>query len=258
MALGSCGRQSFKPPRAILATRSPGLIGVIALVFHVFVFVAKVSTRRFTRDGQRNARRSVWTAAAVLSPQSILLGMTFPLMSSGILRRYPNNLAAVLMLYFTNSIGAAIGVLASGFWMIGLFGLPGTIMTAGLLNIALALVVWTLVKLDPRPIAAPLRPTSAVIDAQPDGLAVLFFFAAALTGASSFMYEIGWIRMLSLVLGSTTHSFELMLSAFITASRSVGVIKRRVDGIRDPIRFRAVRRLMGVLAISRSSLRPHL
>ena len=36
-----------------------------------------------------------------------------------------------------------------------------------------------------------------------------------MTGAASFLYEIGWIRMLSLVLGSSTHSFELMLSAFI-------------------------------------------
>ncbi|NUR34370.1 MAG: hypothetical protein HOQ30_10195, partial [Gemmatimonadaceae bacterium] len=31
------------------------------------------------------------------------------------------------------------------------------------------------------------------------------------TAVSSFVYEIGWIRMLSLVLGSATHSFELML-----------------------------------------------
>ena len=35
------------------------------------------------------------------------------------------------------------------------------------------------------------------------------------TAVASFIYEIAWIRMLSLVLGSATHSFELMLSAFI-------------------------------------------
>ena len=39
--------------------------------------------------------------------------------------------------------------------------------------------------------------------------------AAGITGAASFVYEIAWIRMLSLVLGSSTHAFELMLSAFI-------------------------------------------
>ena len=33
------------------------------------------------------------------------------------------------MLYFTNSFGAAVGVLASGFFLIDRFGLPGTILT---------------------------------------------------------------------------------------------------------------------------------
>ena len=171
-------------------------------------------------------------------PQSVLLGMTFPLMSTGILRRFPDHPGGSLaMLYFTNSIGAAIGVLASGFWLIGLVGLPGTIMTAGLLNIALAITVWVLVKLDPQPSAPAILPPAARQAADDDALAALFFFAAAVTGASSFMYEIGWIRMLSLVLGGTTHSFELMLSAFITGLAFGGLwIKRRIDRIGDPVR----------------------
>ena len=65
-------------------------------------------------------------AAALILPQSILLGMTFPVMSGGILRRFPETPgSSIAMLYFTNSIGAAIGVLASGFWLIGKVGLPG-------------------------------------------------------------------------------------------------------------------------------------
>src|SRR5690606_40623364 len=92
-----------------------------------------------------------------------LLGMTFPLMSAGLLRRYPDRPGGSLaMLYFTNSIGAAVGVLASGFWLIGLLGLPGTVFTAGLLNIALAVVVWVLVRLDPvAPRPAPAERTAA-------------------------------------------------------------------------------------------------
>ena len=41
----------------------------------------------------------------------------------------------------------------------------------------------------------------------------LLLLAAAVTGAASFLYEIAWIRMMSLVLGGSTHSFELMLAA---------------------------------------------
>ena len=54
---------------------------------------------------------------------------------------------------------------------------------------------------------------------------------------ASFIYEIAWIRMLSLVLGSATHSFELMLSAFILGL-ALGAfwIRSRADRLRDPER----------------------
>ena len=58
--------------------------------------------------------------------------------------------------------------------------------------------------------------------------------------------------MLSLVLGSTTHSFELMLSAFITGLAFGGLwIRRRIDHISDPVRFSGVVQIvMGVLAVA--------
>jgi predicted membrane-bound spermidine synthase len=59
--------------------------------------------------------------------------------------------------------------------------------------------------------------------------------AAFLTGTASFMYELGWIRMLSLVLGSSTHSFELMLSAFIFGLAFGGLyVRKRIDRIAQP------------------------
>jgi predicted membrane-bound spermidine synthase len=232
-----------------------GVIGVIALVFHK-TFVAMSDTFYFSMLPDID---SVWlgsllkwsAAAALILPQSVLLGTTFPLMTTGVIRRYPAQPGGSLaMLYFTNSIGAAVGVLVSGFWLIALVGLPGTIMTAGLLNVALALVVCVLAKLDPAPATRPSEvPAEQAEDA--DGLATLFFAAAAITGASSFIYEIGWLRMLSLVLGATTHSFELMLSAFITGLALGGYwIKRRIDRIADPVKFSGwVQVWMGVLAL---------
>ena len=78
-------------------------------------------------------------AVALLAPPSIVLGATFPLMSGAVLRRFPGadggNLA---MLYFTNSIGAAIGVLVASFLLIGWLGLPGTLALGGMLNLVIA------------------------------------------------------------------------------------------------------------------------
>ena len=232
-----------------------GVIGVIALVFHG-TFVSMSDAFYFSVlpsiDAAWLGHLLKWsTAAGLILPQSVLLGMTFPLMSTGVIRRYPDGPGGSLaMLYFTNSIGAALGVLASGFWLIALVGLPGTIVTAGVLNIALALAVWGATKLDPSPATAPIAVAPAT-SARSDGLATLFLAAAAITGASSFIYEIGWLRMLSLVLGSTTHSFELMLSAFITGLAFGGLwIKRRIDRIEDVVRFSGwVQVLMGATAV---------
>jgi spermidine synthase len=233
-----------------------GIIGVVALVFHK-TFVGMSDAFYFTilpEIGNAALGGALkWTAAsALILPQSVLLGMTFPMLSTGILRRYPSEPGGSLaMLYFTNSIGAAIGVLVSGFWLIERVGLPGTILSAGLLNIALAMTVWALLKVDSGdegvrvPVEAPAR---VGVDR---GLAMLFFFAAGVTGAASFIYEIGWIRMLGLVLGGTTHSFELMLSAFITGLAFGGLwMKRRIDKIANPVHFAGwVQVIMGVLAV---------
>ncbi|MGW8267594.1 MAG: spermidine synthase, partial [Longimicrobiales bacterium] len=57
------------------------------------------------------------------------------------------------------------------------------------------------------------------------------------TAVASFTYEIAWIRMLSLVLGAATHSFELMLSAFILGL-ALGAfwMRGRADHLSDPVR----------------------
>ena len=194
-------------------------IGVMALIFHrVFVAATAWSFDSVlpALGGGGGVDLFKWTlASALILPASVLLGTTFPLMSAGIIRAYPGSSGRALsMLYFTNSFGAAIGVLASGFYLIDHVGLPGAILTAGLLNVALAMVVWALAKrLAPAEVApGPVRSWPTGTSARFDAVILL---VAVATGAASFIYEITWIRMLSLGLGASTHSFEVMLAAFI-------------------------------------------
>jgi spermidine synthase len=230
-----------------------GLIGIFGLFFHQ-TFVA---ASNFSFAAVIPALPTVflihaykWSLAALLIlPQSVLLGMTFPLISGGMIRRWPARPGETLAtLYFTNSLGAAIGVVVSGFVLIKAVGLPGTILTAAILNIALALVIWTIVGGQAEPGSAPQATSGSVPGA--DKLTRWFTVAAFLTGAASFMYELGWIRMLSLVLGSSTHSFELMLSAFIFGLAFGGLyVRRRIERIRDPMAYVGyVMLAMGALA----------
>lgn len=228
-----------------------GIIGLLGLVFHRgFVAITDVSFATVipAMSAPFAIHTYKWALAALLIlPQSILLGMTFPLISGGIIRRWPQQPGETLsMLYFTNCLGASVGVLVSGFVLIRAVGLPGTILTAGLLNIALALGVWILVRdqSEPAPPSSPVATPGATADRW-------FVVAAFLTGAASFLYEIGWIRMLSLVLGSSTHSFELMLSAFIFGLACGGLwMHRRIDRLPDPTRYLGVVMvIMGALAL---------
>ena len=206
-----------------------------------------------------------WTLAALLIlPQSVLLGMTFPLMTSGYLRRVSRDgkeqSGRVLgVLYFANSIGAAVGVLVAGFYLIGAVGLPGTILTAAVINIVVGITVFGAARMSPDEMDAfgVLRSPAAMPAAPPPLLELpmlwrVLLAVAAGTALSSFMYEIAWVRMLSLVLGSATHSFELMLSAFILGL-ALGAfwVRNRADAFRDPIRALAVAQwAMGALAIA--------
>ena len=213
-----------------------------------------------------------WTiAAALILPQSVLLGASFPLMSAGVLRRVDSSGSpgrVLGMLYFGNSLGAAIGVLLAGFVLIGSVGLPGTLITAATANLVVAAIAIAVVRLavedDDGPPTSwarrrpPIPATPPLAGAPPAGRRVDVALWRTLlavsfgTAVASFTYEIAWIRMLSLVLGSATHSFELMLSAFILGL-ALGAywIGSRADRIEDPVRALAiVQWVMGALAIA--------
>src|SRR5258708_39099612 len=94
----------------------------------------------------------------------------------------------------------------------------------------------------------PVR--QAVASALGSRLATLLLATACLTGLSSFIYEIAWIRMLSLVLGASTYSFEIMLASFILGLALGGLwVRHRVDQLEEPVRFLAIVQIvMGVSA----------
>jgi spermidine synthase len=232
-----------------------GLIGVLGIVFHQTVrrrhqFLVCLGDTRASRGIADSCLQmvtgcSTHPSAVRASGHDVSADQRRP--DPPLAGERPGETLATL--YFTNSLGAAIGVLVSGFVLIQAVGLPGTIRTAGLLNIALALVIWaSRARADGACSGAakpnPRRPGARI--AWPDGSRI----AAFLTGAASFMYELGWIRMLSLVLGSSTHSFELMLSAFIFGLAFGGLyVRRRIERIQDPVAYVAyVMVAMGTLA----------
>ena len=228
MAAGAawCARRSarFTNPLAVYAAVE-AVVGLASLAFHPVFAVVTDWSYEWLLPGLGGETLALGAKLAVscalILPQSVLLGMTFPLMSAGLARAHRGRAGESLsMLYFTNSLGAAVGVLASGFILIDLLGLPGTLVAAGGVNLAIALVVWLL--------ARPARHTAIIPEPDSrDGTVPLLLAVAFFTGLASFVYEISWIRMLSLVLGASTHSFEVMLATFIFGLALGGLAVRR-------------------------------
>ena len=256
LALGSwlAGHFAARIRRPLLAyAAAEFLVGLSALFFQA-IFVASTDWA-YARLLPAVCPAESWCwaqwifAGVLILPQSVLLGTTFPLMSGGILRldsALPGG--KLSLLYFLNSIGAVVGVLASGYVLIPTVGLPGALFTAGIFNVLLAIVVYFVDKnTQPAPRLAPLATTG---DAAAAPVRILLAISL-LTGLSSFIYEIVWVRSLSLVLGSTTHSFELMLASFILGLALGGLwIRSRIDRLGDTLRFLAlVQVVMGVLAV---------
>ena len=258
------------------------VIGVMGLVFHpLFVGYTEVSQASVlpALSSPALAHGYQWlTAALLIAPQSILLGATFPLMSAGLIRVLPDQQGEVLGgLYFSNSLGAAVGALAATFLLLPLLGLPGTVRIAGLLNLMVAAGAVLLARrldeaapgqlpgapamaapavtgpevVDTKEVPAPAGsiPTSASAPASTSAdpaetlpeiarLARILLWSTAISGAASFVYEIGWVRLLNQALGSTIHSFELMLAAFILGLAFGGLwIRKRARSIAAPVRY---------------------
>jgi predicted membrane-bound spermidine synthase len=232
------------------------VIGLAALGFHA-VFNGAVdwgyaSLLPATCGGEGLCWSQWLLAALLILPQSVLLGTTFPLMSGGVLRLAPETPGGKLaLLYFLNSIGAVAGVLASGFVLIPAVGLPGTLLTAGLGNIVIAALVYFIGKAAAEGEGAEVSPPAATGPAEARWLRTLLA-VALLTGLTSFIYEVAWIRMLAMVFGSATHSFEIMLAAFILGLALGGLwIRSRIDGLRDALTALAVVQVaMGALALA--------
>jgi spermidine synthase len=256
LALGSWLSSRWSPGwkdllRAYALTEAA--IGLCALVFHeVFRGATALAFDQLlpavAGSGAAVAAIKWGLASLLIFPQCVLLGMTFPLMTAGVLRAFPERPGRSLsLLYFSNSLGAVVGVLASGFWLVEAAGLPGTMRLAGLVNLGVAAVVWTRFRglCPPRQGAERTQLTLA----RP---LLLLLAVSAVTGATSFIYEVVWIRMLSMVLGSSTHAFELMLSAFILGLALGGLfIQRWIDRAAAVLRTLAiVQVVMGLCALA--------
>lgn len=158
-------------------------------------------------------------AVLCVLPPTILMGGTLPILTRFLTASPAGLRTQVAALYAVNSLGAVVGGLIAGFFLISEWGLPASISGAGMLNMLLGLGAVVL-SLRIKPVEATSAPSGdaasqddATYDPRTRRIAL---WLAGFSGFATMALEIGWIRYFGLMLGSSTYAFTLMLAAFIT------------------------------------------
>ena len=183
-------------------------------------------------------------ALLILIVPSTLMGGTLPVLIKQLSRKLTQVGAVTGRLYFVNCLGAVGGALAVAFWMIPQLGMALSNASAAAINIlvgvgALALRSrWEQTEQDENA-QAPEPDFFAV--SEPRRVMRWALIGIFISGFTAMLYQVAWIRLLSLVLGSSTYSFSLMVAAFISGI-ALGslIISRLMPRIQSPARVFAL------------------
>jgi spermidine synthase len=153
----------------------------------------------------------------VLLLPAMFMGGTLPTLSRFAAHSLSQLEATVSWFYFLNSAGAVLGAILAGFFLIPIFGLDFSTNIAAAVNIVIGGIALRIgARAAQKGRLSIVEQTSHANDplVKP-WRAFMIFGAVFLSGFVALAYEIAWIRLLALVLGSSTYSFSLMLAAFI-------------------------------------------
>ena len=140
---------------------------------------------------------------------------------------------AIGVLYGFNTIGAVVGALIGELFLVKAFGLWGTSLAAGMLNIVAAIIALALTRTDPRPTRPPLQPQSwwFRFDYQLPWRLLLVSFGA---GGVLLALEVIWFRFLRLYVASSPAAFSVMLAIVLAGigfgGVAYGAVSKRIRG----------------------------
>ncbi len=166
-------------------------------------------------DGSGRPVAKLILAAASLWIPTVLMGGTVPALTRYFTRQLGAARRQLAVVYAVNSLGAALGCLFAGVSLIPTDGLLKSESKAAVLNLALGAIAVVLAwRTGPN---RGLEVTGAQpVTRQYSAFAVkAALVGIALSGFTAMLYEITWIRLLSIVIGGTSYAFTFILTAFI-------------------------------------------
>ena len=159
---------------------------------------------------------SLWRfflSSLVLLVPTTLMGATLPVLAAALVRSSAHDSNSVTRLYACNLAGAILGTLAAGFVLLPTLGVRRTIFVAAALNVIVGAIAIFLqrraqpyVEID----ETIVEDSVAVIDGRG-----FWFFAALVSGFVTIGTQVSWTRVLSMIIGSSTYAFSIVVALFL-------------------------------------------
>lgn len=157
-------------------------------------------------------------AAVVLIIPTALMGATLPVLVAAVRSAGQKSAQSIARLYTANLAGAILGTLAAGFILLPALGVAKTIWVAAFTNLAIGVVAVfanrrAILPLYTEPAANQIANKS---DEQlPGAHRTFWLFCALASGLITISMQIVWSRMLSMIIGSSTYAFTIVLALFL-------------------------------------------
>jgi spermidine synthase len=157
----------------------------------------------------------VFLSLATLSLPTILMGATLPFLVRFLARSRTELANQIGLLYGFNTLGAAIGTLAVGFILLGLFGVTGSSLFASIVYACVG-GLSLLAARHERPLPVEERNQGPMHRKGSEvGAPTLLIGLFACSGFVSIAYEVVWFRFLTNISTSSVYAFSGMLGTYL-------------------------------------------
>ncbi len=194
--------------RYALIEVSIAVLGVVT--FAAIALLGGAYARLAGGDGAALWLRLVIAALALL-PATAWMGATLPVIAAW-LRAEAHAAAWVGWCYAANTLGAVVGSIAAGFYLLREHDAYVATAVAVALNLACAGGAILLTRRSTT--AAPAAASASTPPRAVRGMRSIYV-ATALSGATALAAEVLWTRQLSLLLGATVYTFALIVAVFL-------------------------------------------
>ncbi|HLA12008.1 MAG TPA: fused MFS/spermidine synthase [Pyrinomonadaceae bacterium] len=178
---------------------------------------------------------SVWRfvlSCIMLLVPTTLMGATLPILAAALKRSTTYKSASVTRLYTCNLVGAIGGTIAAGFFLLPHLGARNTIYFAALVNVIIGIVAL-LVDRDSTGVQAKEIVVELVAAKWEEVLGsnnrTFWYFVAFVSGFVTISTQVAWTRVLTMVIGSSTYAFSIVVALFLVGLSAGAYVIGRKD-----------------------------